>query len=94
MGNFQRWESRSVKNSNLRKTRYACILEDHEPSTRRIEKAELPVHEDFIAEQGFISLNHRGSALKPTPIPQGMKIPFAKTAVEKKWSKLEKLPAW
>ena len=31
---------------------------------------------------------------KFTPIPQAMKIPAAKAAVDKEWEKLEKIPAW
>ena len=31
---------------------------------------------------------------KFSPMPQAMKIPAAKAAVDKEWEKLEKIPAW
>ena len=51
-------------------------------------------HEDHIAGKGFNSLNHQYLAHKFNPMPQAMKIPDAKAAVDKEWEKLEKIQAW
>ena len=40
------------------------------------------------------SLQHYNLVHKFIPMPQAMKIPAAKAAVDKKWEKLEKIPAW
>ena len=37
---------------------------------------------------------HYSLVLKFVPMPQALKIPDAKSAVEKEWRKLEKIPAW
>ena len=47
-------------------------------------------HDDHITGKGMNSL----SVHNFNPMPQAMKIPHAKAAVEKEWGKLEKLPAW
>ena len=39
-------------------------------------------------------MSHYNLADKFIPVPQAMKIPDAKAAVEKEWEKLEKIPAW
>ena len=49
-------------------------------------------HEDYIAGKGFrwpITM-----CRKFIPMPQAMKIPDAKAAVDKEWKKLETIPAW
>ena len=51
-------------------------------------------HEDHIAGKGDNSLQHKNLVHKFIPVPQAMKIPAAKAAVEKEWEKLEKIPAW
>ena len=51
-------------------------------------------HEDHIAGKGMNSLSHNNLVRKFIPVPQAMKIPDAKAAVEKEWEKLEKIPAW
>ena len=40
------------------------------------------------------SLQHKNMVLKFIPMPQAMKIPAAKAAVDKEWEKLEKNLAW
>ena len=47
-------------------------------------------HKDHIAEKGGNSLQHYNWV----HMPQAMKIPAAKAAVDKEWGKLEKIPAW
>ena len=51
-------------------------------------------HEDHIAGRGDNSLQHYNLVDKFLPMPQAMKIPAAKEAVDKEWEKLEKIPAW
>ena len=59
----------------------------------RLEGALHRHHEDHIAGKGLNSLSHYNLVHKVIPVPQAMKIPNAKAAVEKK-RKLEKIPAW
>ena len=51
-------------------------------------------HEDHIAGKGDNSLQHYNLVHKFIPMPQAMKIPAAKAAVDKEWEKLEQIPAW
>ena len=51
-------------------------------------------HDDHIAERGFNSLTHYHSVFKFIPMPQALKIPDAKAAVNKEWEKIEKIPVW
>ena len=70
------------------KTKYACIVEAHESTKKRLEST-LP-----IAEKGFNTRNRKKMVQKFIPMPQAKKIPDAKAAAYKDWEKLEKLPAW
>ena len=80
--------------SNKIKTRLACILEASE-STRMRMGESLPIHhEDHIAGKGNNSLQHYNLVHKFIPMPQAIKIPAAKAAVDKEWEKLEKISAW
>ena len=57
--------------------------------------ASLPNHrEDHIAGKGNNSLQHYNLVHKLIPMPQAIKIPAAKAAVDKEWEKLEKFSAW
>ena len=51
-------------------------------------------HENHIAGQGTNSLSRYNPVHKFIPMPQAMKKPDAKAAVEKEWTKLEKIPVW
>ena len=52
-------------------------------------------HEDRIAgKKGDNSLQHYNLVHIFKPMPQAMKIPAAKAAVDKAWEKLEKISAW
>ena len=51
-------------------------------------------HEDHIAGKGENPLQHYNLVHKFIPVPQAMKIPAAKAAVDKEWEKLEKISAW
>ena len=39
-------------------------------------------------------MSHYNLLQKINPMPQAMKLPDAKAAVDKAWQKLQKLPAW
>ena len=51
-------------------------------------------HEDHIAGKVLNSLTHHNLVHKFIPMPQAMKIPGAKAAVEKEWEKLQKILPW
>ena len=51
-------------------------------------------HEDHTAGRGDNSLQRYNLVHKFIPMPQAMKIPAAKAAVDKEWEKIEKIPAW
>ena len=48
----------------------------------------------ILQERGDNSLQHCNLEHKFIPMPQAMKIPAAKAAVDKEWEKLEKVPSW
>ena len=60
----------------------------------RMEESLPNYHEDHVAGKGDISLQHYNLVHKFIIMPQAMKIPAAKAAVDKEWEKLEKIPAW
>ena len=80
--------------SNKIKTKLACILEADESTRMRMGNSEPSNHEDHIAGKGENSLQHCNLVHKFIPMPQAMKIPAAKAAVDKEWEKLEKISAW
>ena len=79
-------ETRSKTNDF--KSKFACILEASESTRMRMEESLPNDHE------GDNSLQHYNLVHKFIPMPQAMKIPAAKAAVDKEWEKLEKIPAW
>ena len=81
--------------SNKIKTRLACILEASESTRLRVGES-LPIHhEDHIAgRKGNNSLQHENLVHTFIPMPQAIKIPAAKAALDKEWEKLEKISAW
>ena len=76
------------------KTKYACIVEADESMRIRMEGSQNKNHEDHIAGRGMNSLSHSNLVHKFIPMPQALKIPDARAAVEKEWDKLEKILAW
>ena len=76
------------------KTKLACILEANESTRLRMGNSEPSNHEDHIAGRGDNSLQHYNLVHKFIPMPQAMKIPAAKAALDKEWEKLEKISAW
>ena len=80
--------------TNEIKSKLACILEASESTRLRMEESLPNYHEDHIAGKGDNSLQHHNLVHKFILVPQAMKIPAAKAAVDKEWEKLEKIPAW
>ena len=76
------------------KSKLTCILEASESTRMRVEEFLPNYHEDHIAGKGDNSLQHYNLVHKFIPMPQAMKIPAAKAAVDKEWEKLEKISAW
>ena len=56
----------------------------------RLEGSPHKNHEDHIAGKRMISLSHYNFVCKFIPVPQAMKIPAAKAAVNKEWEKSRK----
>ena len=80
--------------TNEFKSKLACILEASESTRLRLEESVPNYREDHIAGKGDSSLQHKNLVQKFIPVPQAMKIPAAKAAVDKEWGKLEKISAW
>ena len=80
--------------SNKIQTKLACILEASETTRMRMGNSIPHNHEDHIAGKGENSLQHYHVVHKFIPMPQAMKIPAAKAAVDKEWEKLEEISAW
>ena len=76
------------------KTKLACIPEADESTRMRMGNSIPHHHQDHIAAKGENSLQHYNSVHKFILVPQTMKIPAAKAAVDKEWEKLEKISAW
>ena len=85
-------ETRSKTNDF--KSKFACILEASESTRMRMEESLPKYHEDHIAGKVDNSLQHYTIWYTIFPMPQAMKIPAAKAAVNKECEKLEKIPAW
>ena len=80
--------------SNKIKTKLACILEADESTRMRMGNSIPHYHQDHIAGKGGNSLEHYNLVHKFILMPQAMKIPAAKAAVDKEWEKFEKISAW
>ena len=80
--------------SNKIQTKLACILEADESTRMRMGNSIPHNHEDHIAGKGENSLQHYNLVHKFIPMPQAMKIPAAKAAVDKECEKLEKISEW
>ena len=65
------------------KSKFACILEASESTRLRMEESLPNYHEDHIPGKGDNSLQQFLFVHKFIPMPQAMKIPAAKAAVEK-----------
>ena len=76
--------------TNEFKSKLACILEASESTRLRMEESLPNCHEDHIAGKLDNSLQHIHLVHTFLPMPQAMKIPAAKAAVDKEWEKLGK----
>ena len=81
------------RNIGKRKTKYACVVDANESTRPRLEGAGHKHHQDHITAKGMNSFSRESLERKFIPMPQALKILDAKTAVEKKKGKLEKIPA-
>ena len=72
-------------NRNLRTS-----LEASESTRLRMGESLPNHHEDHLARKGDNSLQHYNLVHKFIPIPQAMKIPAAKAAVDKEWENWRK----
>ena len=68
-----------------RTTKYVCIVEASGSLRIRMEGSQSKNHEDHIAGKGMNLLSHCNLVHNFIPMPEAMKIPDAKTAVEKEW---------
>ena len=81
--------------SNKIKTTLACILEASESTRLRFGESLPNHHEDHIeGRRRQFTTALKFWLHKFIPVPQAMKIPAAKAAVDKEWEKLEKISAW
>ena len=76
------------------KTKYGGIVVSDESTRQRVEPSMPKLHEYHIADKGINSINRYNLVQKFVPMPQAMKIPGAKAAVDKEWKKLEAISAW
>ena len=81
--------ARSDDSNKIHKIKHAWIVEAHESKRKRLESSLPKGHEDHIAGKGYNSMSHFNLVHKIVPMPQAMKIPDAKAAVDKEWKKLE-----
>ena len=58
------------------------------------EILNLIITKTILQEKVRIHCRHKNLVHKFIPMPQAMKIPAAKAAVDKEWEKLEKISAW
>ena len=67
-----------------------CVLEASESTRLRMGESLPNYHEDHIAGKGDNSLQHYNLVHKFILMPQAMKIPAAKAAVDKEWENWRK----
>ena len=74
-----------------RKTKYACVVDADKCTKPRLEGAGHKPHQDHITVKGMNSVTRKCLEHKFNPMPQALKHPDAKAAVEKEWEKLKKI---
>ena len=67
-----------IGNEREFKTVHGCIVESHESTRQRAESLQSKNHEDHTVGKGFTSMTHYNLVHKFIPMPQAMKIPYAK----------------
>ena len=75
---------------NKIQTKLAYILEANESTRMRMGSSTPLYHQDHIAGNGENSLQHYNLVHKFIPMPQAMRIPAAKAAVDKEWENWRK----
>ena len=80
--------------SNKIKTKLACILETNESTECVWEIRYRIIMKTILQEKVKIHYSTITWFTNLFPMPQAMKIPAAKAAVDKEWEKLEKISAW
>ena len=75
--------------SDTRRSKCVCLVEAHESTRKRLERTLPKDHDDRIAGKGFNSLSRSNLAHKFISVPQAMKIPDAKAAVDKELEKFK-----
>ena len=73
------------------KQNFSCILEADESTRMRMGNSIPQYYKNHIAGKGENSLQHYNLVHKFFLMPQVMRIPAAKAAVDKEWEKLEKI---
>ena len=66
-----------------RSTKYACVVDVDECTRPRLEGAGHKPHQDHITAKGMNSMTHCSLVHKFIPMPEALKSPDAKAAVEK-----------
>ena len=82
-----------IASKKVPKTICGCTVESDASTRQRVESCLPTKQEDHIAGKGFTSMAHYNLVHKFISMPQAMKIPDAKAAVDKEWKKLETIPA-
>ena len=78
-------KGKTRRKTNDFKSKFACILEASESTRVRMGESLPNHHADHFAERGNNSLQHYNLVHKFISMPQAMKIPAAKAAVDKEW---------
>ena len=76
-----------IGNEKEFETVHGCIVESNQSTRQKAESLQSKAQEDRIAEKGFTSMTHNNFVHKFIPMPQAMKLPDAKVAVDKEWKK-------
>ena len=69
-------------------------MEAHDSTRKRLESSHPRNDDDHIAKKGLNSLTRYNLVHTFILMPQALKIPDAKAAVNKEWEKFGKSPAW
>ena len=84
---LQNTDKEQWENPPQYRTKYACVVNADESRRPRLEGAGHQPHQDHIIAKGMHSMTHYSLVHKFIPMPQALKIPDAKAAVEKEWEK-------
>ena len=78
------------RNVGKRRTKYTGFYDADESTRPRLEGAGYKPHQDHITD----SITHYSPVHKFIPMPEALEFSNENAAVEKKWEKLKKIPAW